>query len=140
MKRNILLIVIALSVVAITIYLNYFRNIIICQNLLREYLVDPDSAKFYDVKYSETKGGICGYYNSRNRMGGYVGKKLFACEYKTPKIYIYNDDVVFLEYLLDEAMSVINDTNKFKEVIKKASSEEWDKIRENKTILNYCKQ
>ncbi len=36
-------------------------------------LVDPESAKFEDVKYFNETGSACGYVNSKNRMGGYVG-------------------------------------------------------------------
>lgn len=71
------------------VYYMYFRNIIICKQLVMEYLYDPDSVRFENIKYS--KEGICGYYNARNRMGGYVGKKQFACDYNKNEIYVYRE-------------------------------------------------
>lgn len=45
--------------------------------LVRASLTDPDSAQFYDVvTYPKTKGA-CGLVNSKNRLGGYGGKKPF---------------------------------------------------------------
>jgi hypothetical protein len=42
-------------------------------NQVRVALVDPESARFQDVRaYPETNGG-CGLVNARNRMGGYTG-------------------------------------------------------------------
>lgn len=45
---------------------------------VRAALIDPDSANFYDVvTYPKTKG-TCGLVNSKNRLGGYGGKKPFV--------------------------------------------------------------
>ena len=44
---------------------------------VRANLVDPDSAKFFDVYVSAQKGGACGYVNAKNKMGGYAGDRQF---------------------------------------------------------------
>jgi hypothetical protein len=57
---------------------------------VRARLIDPDSAKFewpYGVKRGGYKGllartvlgyATCGFVNSKNRLGGYVGREMFA--------------------------------------------------------------
>lgn len=50
---------------------------------IRDILVDPDSAKFYDVKkcvVSDARTFVVGQVNSRNRVGGMTGKKTFVVE------------------------------------------------------------
>lgn len=43
---------------------------------LRPFVVDPESLQFERVR--ENGGAICGYVNTRNRMGGYVGFRPFV--------------------------------------------------------------
>lgn len=43
---------------------------------VKSYLIDPDSAKFSEVEKGKSNS-VCGYVNSKNRMGGYVGKTPF---------------------------------------------------------------
>jgi hypothetical protein len=43
-------------------------------------LVDPDSAKFNDVRYFPKTGAGCGLVNAKNRMGGYTGFTEFVAE------------------------------------------------------------
>lgn len=43
---------------------------------VKRQLIDPDSAKIYDVRY--LPNGACGYVNSKNRFGGYAGQKGFV--------------------------------------------------------------
>lgn len=40
-------------------------------------LVDPSSAEFRDVQYFTRNDVGCGFVNSKNRMGGMVGFKVF---------------------------------------------------------------
>ena len=47
------------------------------KSAVRSMLIDPDSAKFEPLIVSKGTGSICGYFNARNRMGGYAGKTLF---------------------------------------------------------------
>jgi hypothetical protein len=44
---------------------------------VRANLVDPDSAKFSEVRHNKEKGGSCGVVNSKNRMGGFSGPTVF---------------------------------------------------------------
>lgn len=46
-------------------------------NAVRDKLIDPDSAKFSDIRQCERKGGVRGWVNSKNQMGGYTGKRQF---------------------------------------------------------------
>ena len=43
------------------------------EQLVRNELIDPDSAVFRDVKYVRETKGLCGQVNSKNSTGGYVG-------------------------------------------------------------------
>lgn len=45
--------------------------------IARAGLLDPDSAKFDRVHYNAATGATCGLVNAKNRMGGYVGARLF---------------------------------------------------------------
>jgi hypothetical protein len=53
---------------------------------VRAQLKDPDSVKFSDIKVynhspvfirGSNEAVVCGYFNSKNELGGYVGKKRF---------------------------------------------------------------
>lgn len=60
-----------------------------------DMLKDPDSAKFYDVHVSiNTKGdkSVCGFVNSKNSYGGYVGKQPFFMSEAIVEIVSPNDD------------------------------------------------
>jgi hypothetical protein len=48
------------------------------QASVKKQLLDPESAQFTDVKFYRSTGFGCGFVNSKNSMGGYVGKKLFV--------------------------------------------------------------
>lgn len=45
---------------------------------VRKGLIDPDSAKFSDLRDGKTKGDVCGFVNAKNRMGGFVGDTPFV--------------------------------------------------------------
>ena len=48
------------------------------ETAVRDLLIDPESAQFSDVV---TKNDVtCGFVNSKNRMGGYVGRTAFLYE------------------------------------------------------------
>lgn len=54
------------------------------KDAVKELLIDPESAQFSNV---ESKNGVtCGFVNSRNRMGGYVGKTPFMVENGTARL------------------------------------------------------
>lgn len=50
------------------------------QEKVSERLIDPDSAKFRNVKVVEKDGRkiVCGEVNAKNRMGGMVGYSPFS--------------------------------------------------------------
>lgn len=43
---------------------------------VKQFLIDPDSAKFSEVENGKSNS-VCGYVNSKNRMGGYAGNTAF---------------------------------------------------------------
>ena len=47
------------------------------QQQVRAAMLDPDSARFANVKYHQRTRNTCGYVNGRNRMGGYTGNTPF---------------------------------------------------------------
>ena len=51
----------------------------IIENSVKEHLIDPDSAKFSEIRASIDRGeiAVCGSVNAKNRMGGYTGKAPF---------------------------------------------------------------
>lgn len=140
-----------LSGVSLGIYFLHYRNIIVCENLVKDRLVDPDSAKFSEIKYSKKGDMICGRYNARNRMGGYVGANLFMCDYKRKSIKSFDKDVVGKEYLLewlDEARKKARlkgseeDWNKrqkyLQDILKYAEWDEWESLSGNRDIMLNC--
>ena len=46
------------------------------EDRVKKQLIDPDSAKFSGVEKYDS-GAVCGYVNSKNRMGGFVGDRGF---------------------------------------------------------------
>jgi uncharacterized protein YcfL len=57
------------------------------ERLVKEQLIDPQSAQFSEVA---TKNGItCGLVNSKNRMGGYTGRQLFLV--RDRQVYFWRD-------------------------------------------------
>lgn len=44
---------------------------------IKNMLVDPNSAIFKDVKVGTNSNYVCGFVNSKNRMGGYAGEAPF---------------------------------------------------------------
>ncbi|MGH8160036.1 MAG: hypothetical protein ACREPQ_18110 [Rhodanobacter sp.] len=71
------------------------------QNVLRESLKDPESAKFRKLYFSKIGGVqyLCGEVNARNGMGGYNGYRPF---YAGPAYAIMADDTT---YTLSEILS-----------------------------------
>lgn len=51
------------------------------KNEVRAQLVDPDSAKFRNIRIFEN-GNYCGEVNAKNRMGGYSGFVEFSKTYE----------------------------------------------------------
>lgn len=48
------------------------------ESAVKSALNDPDSAKFFDVKFHRKTGGSCGFVNAKTPMGGFAGKTKFA--------------------------------------------------------------
>lgn len=59
---------------------NYFSQRARAIDVVKANLVDPYTAIFSEVIFSKKTGHTCGYVNSKNRMGGYVGNELFVVE------------------------------------------------------------
>lgn len=48
------------------------------KSMVKEKLIDPESAQFSELKfYKSTKSG-CGYVNAKNQFGGFTGRKRFV--------------------------------------------------------------
>jgi hypothetical protein len=62
-----------------TLYPNLSDEALITEmkEIVKLNLIDPDSAKFYNMKVVNYGNGriVCGIINSKNRMGGYTGQK-----------------------------------------------------------------
>ena len=50
------------------------------QDLVREQLIDPESARFRSVAFAKEGGAACGFVNSRNRLGGMAGATAFLVQ------------------------------------------------------------
>lgn len=50
------------------------------KSALKGILNDPDSAKFSGLKKGAVDGNMCGFFNAKNRMGGYAGNTPFFYE------------------------------------------------------------
>lgn len=62
-------------------------------------LVDPDSARFDNLRYVETPTGqfVCGTVNARNRMGGYNGPAPFVHKADAGLTHILGDNIAIYE-------------------------------------------
>ena len=58
------------------------------QKIIKDILIDPESAQFTDLKYYKSSNFVCGKVNSKNRMGGYVGAKQVAVDLTKTQAYI----------------------------------------------------
>lgn len=74
------------------------RNIAIAKLAIERQLIDPSSVQYREVvSYSENV--VCGEFNSKNRIGGYVGFKPF----------VYREGTVELEPSIVDTHSWCND-------------------------------
>jgi hypothetical protein len=58
------------------------------QKIIKDLLIDPESAQFTDLKYYKASNFVCGKINSKNKMGGYVGAKQVAVDLTKAQAYI----------------------------------------------------
>lgn len=58
------------------------------KDALKSLLNDPDSVKFGALKPGKDQGDVCGYFNAKNRMGGYVGETAFLYDKLTQSAMI----------------------------------------------------
>lgn len=58
------------------------------QKAVKNVLIDPNSAMFSDVKEGVSANYVCGFVNSKNRMGGYVGSSPFIYNTKKEKLML----------------------------------------------------
>jgi hypothetical protein len=68
-----------------------------------EGLINPDSAKFRNVRIAQVEGSeaVCGEVNAENRMGGMVGFRPFI--YKAPDdVQIADPDMPYSEMFMSE--------------------------------------
>ena len=64
------------------------------ETAVKDLLIDPGSAQFSDVT---TQNEVtCGFVNSKNRMGGYVGRTAFLYEKGIARL-ASDDDAQFIE-------------------------------------------
>jgi hypothetical protein len=55
-------------------------------------LTDPESVRFQDVRFFEKSETVCGFVNTKNRMGGYTGFTPFVYDVKFKSAAVINDD------------------------------------------------
>lgn len=55
---------------------------------LKGLLTDPSSVQFSDLRQGAEPGNVCGFFNAKNRLGGYVGKTAFFYENSTTEVGI----------------------------------------------------
>ena len=58
------------------------------KNALKKLLNDPDSAQFSELQAGQQTGDVCGLFNAKNRMGGYVGSTPFFYQKATQTVAI----------------------------------------------------
>lgn len=137
------------------VYFIYFRNILICENLIKNNLIDPDSAKFSKITYSSKNNILCGYYNARNKMGGYVGARLFMCNYRDKAVKTFSEEVAGKEFYLEWQKEAYKDAftkikgveedeikrrkERWERIINYLEADEWKKLWDNDDILSSCK-
>jgi hypothetical protein len=68
---------VATALVSAAVVWIFYMPIYKAQNLVKKSLIDPESARFSEVKYVRETGAVCGLVNGKNKMGGYVGEKPF---------------------------------------------------------------
>lgn len=72
-------------------------------------LIDPSSAQFRDLEVREWVGAenkkhlaLCGQINAKNRMGGYVGFRIFSASEKSATIY--SEEMMSFEKIFYDVM------------------------------------
>lgn len=50
------------------------------KTIIKEKLIDGESAQFFDMQFYKKTNYVCGKVNAKNKLGGYVGKKLIAVD------------------------------------------------------------
>lgn len=58
------------------------------KNAVKKLLNDPDSAQFSELQAGQQPGDVCGLFNAKNRMGGYVGSTPFFYQKATQTVAI----------------------------------------------------
>jgi hypothetical protein len=71
------------------------------QKAVKNILIDPNSAIFNKVEGGKDSDFVCGFVNSKNRMGGYAGESPFIYNSKSEKIMLlskFATDTTFRSY------------------------------------------
>lgn len=70
------------------------KHIALVEDAIKEQLIDPSSAEFYDVKEIQVGNSkfICGQVNSKNRLGGYVGRRPFIGAGSQARVQSHEDN------------------------------------------------
>lgn len=58
------------------------------QKAVKNSLIDPNSAIFNKVESGKEENFVCGFVNSKNRMGGYAGESPFIYNVKDEKLML----------------------------------------------------
>lgn len=98
MKRAFIFIVLfavlAIGILVVGWYTTNIKPIAEAKDAVRQELTDPDSAKFRNVKITETET-ICGEVNAKNNTGGYVGFRYFYVSSLTGEQTVWIDSDTF---------------------------------------------
>jgi hypothetical protein len=61
------------------------------KSIIKKDLIDGESAQFTDLRYYKISNYVCGEVNAKNKLGGYVGKKMVAVDLTDPSSFLDPD-------------------------------------------------
>lgn len=57
------------------------------KKIVKDSLIDGESAQFYDIEFYKQSNYVCGKVNAKNKLGGYVGKTDFIVDLGNSRFY-----------------------------------------------------
>jgi hypothetical protein len=81
------------------------KTIELTKRQILDRLSDPDSTTFKDVHTDKIGSYVCGKFNAKNKMGGYVGyKRFYSIGGDESFLRIEGTDGIFIEATWDKCM------------------------------------
>ena len=92
MKKSTKVLLISSAIIASSALAYYFYlPKYLIERAVKSQLNDPDSAKFSRFSFNRANGFGCGFVNSKNRIGGYVGDRAFLAHVGGKVIFQIDD-------------------------------------------------